>query len=70
MLRTLQRLLFPVLNALGPLLMILAVAQLLPLGIAYRDGEQVLQEFSTSGTYQFCDRIIFLFLYEALQKRA
>ena len=42
MLRTLKRLLFPVLNALGPLLIILAAAQLLPIAIAYRDGENVL----------------------------
>lgn len=45
MLRTLKRLLFPVLNALGPLLIILAAAQLLPIAIAYRDGENVLSEF-------------------------
>ena len=61
MLRTLQRLLFPVLNALGPLLMILAVAQLLPLGIAYRDGEQVLQEFSTSALISFAIGLFFFF---------
>ena len=61
MLRTLQRLLFPVLYALGPLLMILAVAQLLPLGIAYRDGEQVLQEFSTSALISFAIGLFFFF---------
>ena len=61
MLRTLQRLLFPVLNALGPLLMILAIAQLLPLGIAYRDGENVLQEFCTSALISFAIGLFFFF---------
>ena len=61
MLRTLKRLLFPVLNALGPLLIILAAAQLLPIAIAYRDGENVLSEFFTSAAISLLVGLLFLF---------
>ena len=61
MLRTLKRLLFPVLNALGPLLIILAAAQLLPIAIAYRDGENVLSEFFTSAAISLFVGLLFLF---------
>lgn len=66
MLRTLKRLLFPVLNALGPLLIILAAAQLLPIAIAYRDGENVLSEFFTSAAISLLVGLLFLFFDKAL----
>ena len=61
MFRTLKRLLFPVLNALGPLLIILAGAQLLPIAIAYRDGEPVLSQFFTSAAISLLFGLLFLF---------
>ena len=60
MFRTLKRLLFPVLNALGPLLIFLAAAQLVPIAIAYRDGEPVLSQFFTSVAICFCFGLVFL----------
>ena len=60
MFRTLERLLFPVLNALGPLLIILALAQLVPIGIAFREGENVLNEFFTSAAISLFCGLLFL----------
>ena len=60
MFRTLKRLLFPVLNALGPLLIFLAAAQLVPIAIAYRDGAPVLSQFFTSVAICFCFGLVFL----------
>ena len=65
MLRTLKRLLFPVLNALGPLLIILAAAQLLPIAIAYRDGENVLSEFFTSAAISLFVGLLFALVIAA-----
>lgn len=60
MYRTLQRLLFPVLNALGPLLLMLAVAMLVPLMIAIRDHESTVFEFGLSiGICVTCGVILF-----------
>ena len=61
MFRTQKRLILPVLNALGPLLIILAGAQLLPLAIAYRDGEDVLSEFGLSATVTLIVGLFLLF---------
>ena len=60
MFRTLQRLLFPVLNALGPLLIILAIAHLIPVYIAYREEENVFLEFAYSGSISFVCGLFFL----------
>lgn len=61
MFRTQKRLILPVLNALGPLLIILAGAQLLPLAIAYRDGEDVLSEFGLSAAVTLIVGLFLLF---------
>ena len=61
MLRTLQRLLFPVLNALGPLLLILAIAMMVPLLIALRNHETTVPEFLISIAICICSGVLLFF---------
>lgn len=48
MFRTLRHLLFPVLNALGALLVMLSLSMFVPLAIAYRDNEPTILGFAIS----------------------
>ena len=61
MLRTLQRLLFPVLNALGPLLLILAIAMMVPLLIALRNHETTVPKFLISIAICICSGVLLFF---------
>lgn len=48
MLYSIKRQLLPVLNALGPLVILLGIAMLLPLAIGYREAESTVNDFALS----------------------
>ncbi len=62
MLYILKRQILPVLNAMGPLVLLLGLAMLVPAGIAWRDGESTLTNFALSSGICVASGIVFWLL--------
>lgn len=61
MFRVIQRQIFPIFNALGPLLLIVALAHLIPIAIAWRDAEPTMTQFCWSAGACLISGLIFSF---------
>lgn len=66
MFRIIQRQIFPVLNALGPLLLIVALAHLVPIAIAWRDAEPTITQFCWSAGACLISGLIFFLQYPSV----